>query len=108
MLVGSAATEDLNGRSGLLATRTAVRLGDLTFAFYIVQGVTIFYVRWLIGDRTYAVLPALGFMAALFVLNLSGAWVLHRYVEKPSMRRFGRKRVRVAPPEPVALTNAEL
>jgi peptidoglycan/LPS O-acetylase OafA/YrhL len=106
LLIGSAANADLNGKSGLLASRPAVWLGELTYAFYILQGVTVFYVRWLIGDQTYGVAAALGFIAALFAVNLLASWLIYRFFEAPIARRFSRPRTRPVQRQPVVLASA--
>ncbi|WP_329537909.1 acyltransferase (plasmid) [Streptomyces sp. NBC_01450] len=110
VLVCATAARDLRGEGGWLASRPMVYLGNVSFAFYLTQGVVMFYGRpkvW--GAHTYGVLPALGMLLVLFLANLLAGWLLYRFVELPIMRRFSRSRKRTAPvatrgPEAAAVT----
>lgn len=98
MLICAAASSDLRGEGGRLTGRTMIWLGNVSFAFYMVQGLVIFYGRpKVLGGRTYAVAPALGLWIALFAANLLAAWLLYSLVEQPVMRRWSRSRKRPAP-----------
>ncbi|MFI1831428.1 acyltransferase family protein [Streptomyces sp. NPDC020412] len=101
VLVCAAAARDLRGEGGWLASRPMVFLGNVSFAFYVTQGVVMFYGRpkvW--GDHTYGVIPALGLLVVLFLANLLAGWLLYRFVETPIMRRFSRSRKRTTPAAP--------
>ncbi|MFD9393216.1 acyltransferase family protein [Streptomyces sp. NPDC060000] len=103
MLICAAAARDLRGEGGWLASRPMVWLGNVSFAFYVIQGVVMFYGRpEVLGARTFAVLPALGLLLVLFTANLLAGWLLYRLVEVPVMRRWGRSRKRPAPAAPAA------
>ncbi|MGW4091758.1 acyltransferase family protein [Nocardia sp. NPDC004750] len=98
LLIGSAAQSDLDGASRFLSSRLMVRLGEISFAFYICQGVTLFYVRRTMDAATFSAPVAVSLIVALFFLNILAAWSLFTFVESPAMRRFARpKRVAVAP-----------
>ncbi|MGV9334934.1 acyltransferase family protein [Nocardia sp. NPDC003726] len=97
LLIASAAQSDLDGTSKFLSSRLAVRLGEISFAFYICQGVTLFYVRRLMNAATFSAPVAVLLIIALFCLNIFAAWLLFTFVESPAMRRFARpKRPAVA------------
>ncbi|WP_142270705.1 acyltransferase [Streptomyces sp. NBC_00080] len=101
MIICAAATSDLRGSRGWLSSRTMVWLGSVSFAFYLVQGLVIFYGRpEVFGARTYDTLPALGMLSVLFAANLLAAWLLFSLVEQPVMRRWSRSRKRPAPVAP--------
>lgn len=90
-LICAAATSDLRGRQTVLNGRTMQWLGDISFAFYICQGVVIFWVRPIIGppggfSTPVALAVILGFLAAT---TLAG-WALYSLVEHPIMRRWAR------------------
>ncbi|MFE6894343.1 acyltransferase family protein [Streptomyces sp. NPDC057694] len=112
MLICAAAARDLRGEGGWLASRTMVWLGKVSFAFYVIQDVVVFYGRpKVLGSHTFAVVPALGMLLALLLTNLLAGWLLYRLVEVPMMNRFSRGRKRPAPaaprsPEPAAVTGA--
>ncbi|MBZ9594571.1 MULTISPECIES: acyltransferase family protein [Streptomyces] len=93
-LIGATAQADVQGRTTFLRSRPMVWLGEVSFGFYLVQGVTIFYLRSLLGEHTYSVPVALLVIAGFFAASLLGGWLLYRFVEMPAMRRFGRARPR--------------
>jgi len=105
-LIGAVATADVRGSSRLLA-RPAMRwLGEISFGFYLCQGVTVFYVRRLLGhENGFATPAALGIIAVLFVVTLAGGWLLYALVERPAMRRWSRSR---KPRQPVPPARAQL
>lgn len=103
-LIGSVATADINGSSRFLATRTVRWLGEVSFGFYLCQGVVIFYGRTLTGGHTYSTPVALVVVAAFLGATVLAGWGLFTLVEQPMMNRWARKRpkkgaVPVAPPE---------
>lgn len=95
-LIVVAAGRDLDGRATVFARRRMVWLGDVSFGFYLCQGVTIFYVRRLIGDATFAWPVALLLVAGVFALTLAAGAALYTFVERPAMQRWARRRVPVA------------
>ncbi|NEB77119.1 acyltransferase [Streptomyces sp. SID14478] len=102
LVIGAAAASDLRGDDGWLGSRPMVWLGNVSFAFYMVQVLVVFYARReLLGAHTYGVAAALGLYAALFLANLLAAWLLHSLVERPVVRRWGRGRPRPAPEAPL-------
>ncbi|MET9603275.1 acyltransferase [Streptomyces sp. NPDC006459] len=104
-LIGATAQADVDGRATFLRSRPMVWLGEVSFGFYLIQGVTIFYLRSLLGEHTYSVPVALLVIAGFFAASLLGGWLLFRFVEMPAMRRFGRARPRtpsVPAPAPAA------
>jgi peptidoglycan/LPS O-acetylase OafA/YrhL len=107
MVIAAAAQADLHGRRTALGGRVMVWLGEVSFAFYLCQSVTVFYVRHLFPGAFptgVAILVIIG----LFALTLLGGWLLHSRVEEPMMRRWSRARppVRTAPPAPAAAATA--
>ena len=83
-MIAAAATADLNNKASSLSSNTIVRLGQWSFALYLVHELVIRLVRPLVdGSPTGSV-----FMAAALVLTasvvLSGA--LHEFVERPAER----------------------
>jgi peptidoglycan/LPS O-acetylase OafA/YrhL len=91
-LVSAVAAADRAGRRTALDGRVMVRLGEISFGFYLVQGVTIFYLRKQFLTGTHSVPVALAMDALFFTITLLGGWLLWRFVEMPAMRRFSRAR----------------
>ncbi|BAJ25925.1 MULTISPECIES: acyltransferase [Kitasatospora] len=102
-LICSVAAADVDGRRTRLRGPVMQLLGEISFGFYLVQGVTIFYLRSLLGAHTYsapvALLVVIGFLAA----SLLGGWLLFRFVEMPAMRRWSRSRRPATATLPAAL-----
>ncbi|MFJ1751246.1 acyltransferase family protein [Streptomyces sp. NPDC088116] len=97
LLLGSVAARDVRGTGSWLGTRAMVRLGELTFAFYVIHYLVIQYGhRFLGGDQGYYrqwdTPAAVGLTVLAFAVGLGLAALLHFYVEKPVMRTFGRPR----------------
>ncbi|WP_422754165.1 acyltransferase family protein [Micromonospora sp. WMMD708] len=90
-LIAAATTADLRDRPSPLRHRAMVRLGDLSFAFYLVHWMVVVAGTQVIGPETsFGPLGSAAAVAALFGIALGLAWALHHGVEMPIMRRFGR------------------
>lgn len=93
LVVASAATADVAGREGFFASRPMVWLGEISFAFYMVHMLVLYYGPMKFGSgRQWELLPALGIVALSFVIALGLAWLLYRLVEIPAMLRWSRTR----------------
>ncbi len=103
MLIAAVADSDARSRSTWLSKRPMVWLGEVSFGFYLVQGVTIFYLRTLLGDEPFGTPVALLVIALFFTVSLLAGWLLYRYVEMPAMRRFSRSRKPAATAPAVSL-----
>ncbi|WHT16505.1 acyltransferase [Crossiella sp. CA-258035] len=103
LLVAAAAATDLRGDRSVLRGRAMVYLGDRSFAFYTVHLLTIaVLLEFVVGtpptvDTGEGLLISVGLFLPCAAL---AAWLLHRYVEVPLVRRFsapvqqvGRERV---------------
>ncbi|GJF28121.1 acyltransferase [Kitasatospora sp. NE20-6] len=99
-LISAVAVTDVEGRGGWLRSRVMVFLGEISFGFYLCQGIAIFWLRSLFEDTRFSTptgfLVILGFLA----VTLLGGWLLHTFVEQPAMRRWSRSRRRVTLPAP--------
>jgi peptidoglycan/LPS O-acetylase OafA/YrhL len=98
VLIASVADADLRGQRTPFGGRVMVWLGNVSFAFYLCQGLTLFYARSLFADKLFSTGVGILVIAGLFALTLLCAWVLHSRVEQPMMRRWSRAR---RPAEPV-------
>lgn len=92
-LIAAAAVADLRARPSVFRLRTMVFLGEISFAFYMVHLTVIMTAAHLIGPvRTFSPVTGVGLVLVLFAVSLGCSLLLHRYVETPVTRRFGRHR----------------
>lgn len=96
LLVPAAAEADRRATTTWgLRSKAMVRLGEISFAFYMVHWMVLHYGHRIIGPTdTWSTPAALGLWAAAFVIALIAAWLLHEGVEMPVMRRWSRPRQR--------------
>lgn len=91
-LIATVAVADCAGHQSVWASRRAVWLGEVSFAFYLIhQSVILDLMR---GFHAESSTPAMGAALTLASLALSVALagLLHRWVEVPLVRRYSRPR----------------
>ncbi|MBT2533933.1 acyltransferase [Arthrobacter sp. ISL-48] len=98
-IICTVATRDIAGRTGFLGSKPMLWLGNISFGFYLCQGVVIFYGRILLGNEVYPTPVAWLVVAGFFVATLLGGWALYALVEKPVMDRWARPRPKPVQPE---------
>ncbi|MFK0003602.1 acyltransferase family protein [Paenarthrobacter sp. NPDC090522] len=103
-IICTVAAGDIAGRTGFLGSKPMVWLGNISFGFYLCQGVVIFYGRILLGNEVYPTPVAWLVVAGFFVATLLGGWALYALVEKPVMDRWARPRPKPVQPEPAQAT----
>jgi peptidoglycan/LPS O-acetylase OafA/YrhL len=106
LVIAAAATADATGRRTLFQSRTAVWLGEISFAFYLLHFIVLTESRTLLG-RTFGTPAAIALLLALLAVTIVLAWLLYVTVERPLTRRWsGRRpaipRPRAEPAVPVA------
>ncbi|MGV9249562.1 acyltransferase family protein [Streptomyces sp. NPDC003710] len=106
LLIPAAAVADLRGLPSLWRHRRLVRLGELSFAFYMVHLLVLRAGTSLFGTYPRFGLPtAVAVTAVAFAVSLGLSWVLYEAVERPARRLLLRKRRSVttqpAAPAPV-------
>ncbi|MGW3040645.1 hypothetical protein ACWC9T_11510 [Kitasatospora sp. NPDC001159] len=99
------------GRRTALNHRIVVRLGELSFAFYLLHNLVLKHGRLAMGGvekdgdlvgPNYGMSAGLALIVAAFLLSLLLAWVLNVLVERPAMRRWSGPRPAPGPaPTPV-------
>ncbi|MFD3703481.1 acyltransferase family protein [Nocardia sp. NPDC058658] len=91
-VVATLAARDLAGITGLNNTRPLIWLGDISFAFYMIQfPVMVILTRLFIGGRQYSLGGwALWTVVSLAVSILAAAAIYHG-VDQPIMRRYARR-----------------
>ncbi|WP_079318992.1 acyltransferase [Microbispora sp. GKU 823] len=99
LLVAAGAAADVAGRRTGLSGRLWIRLGEISFAFYLWQQMVLTYGHlWLGPGKSWSTPVAAGVLVLLFGVVLALSWALFTLVEQPLMRRFASPRRRPAPP----------
>ncbi|MFG2881270.1 acyltransferase family protein [Streptomyces sp. NPDC048297] len=98
VLIPAAAVADLQGLPSLWRRRRMVRLGELSFAFYMIHLLVLRAGTNLLGNKPhFGILAGLAVTTAAFTLSLVLSWVLYEAVERPARRLLLRRRSRSAP-----------
>ncbi|MFE3192311.1 acyltransferase family protein [Nocardia sp. NPDC059240] len=94
-VVATMATRDLAGIRGISSHRWVVWLGNVSFAFYLIQfPVMVVVTRYLIGGKEFGILGWAGFSVLCMAVSMALAAVLYHWVDLPIMRRFARPKRR--------------
>ena len=93
LLIGGLAEQDARGRRTLWARDWAIRLGEISFAFYLLHQLVIrFAVKALphvAGDQmTWSPLTSVAAGLSMLAASLAAAWTLYRFVEMPLNSRM--------------------
>jgi peptidoglycan/LPS O-acetylase OafA/YrhL len=96
LLIISAAQSDILGRWSALRNPWLVRLGDWSFAFYLVHGLVLYYGGVQFLPQGAPLWQVAIFTVAAFITATVASWLLHHFVERPAERRL-RGRARVVP-----------
>ncbi|KAA0020147.1 acyltransferase family protein [Antrihabitans cavernicola] len=101
-VVATLAARDLQGIPGLNSSRRMVWLGNVSFAFYLIQfPVMVLVTRLFIGGHQFGFLGWLGWASLSLVLSTVAGGLLYHFVDLPLMTRFsGRRGRRKADDEP--------
>ncbi|WP_225726869.1 MULTISPECIES: acyltransferase [unclassified Nocardia] len=92
-VVATLAARDLDGRRGLNSSPTLVWLGNISYAFYLIQfPVMVIVTRTLIGGGRYGFGGWAGFATLCLAVSVTAAAAIYHWVDVPIMRRFARKR----------------
>ncbi|GAB3631124.1 acyltransferase [Microbacterium shaanxiense] len=81
------ASHSLRGRRSFFEARWQVRLGEWSFAFYLVHATFIYLFVTIFGIQQPS-WANLGWFVVLLVIDLLAAWGLHALVEKPVEKRM--------------------
>ncbi|HBF81766.1 MAG TPA: acyltransferase [Streptomyces sp.] len=105
LLIPAVAVADVQGRRSPFRGRVMTWLGEVSFAFYLLQASVLTGGAVLLADhRPFGTMAALGLCLLAWALILASAHVLHLLVERPAMRHWSRPRAagrhgaRTAPP----------
>lgn len=93
LLLGTGAAADTGGRASVLSSRPAVWLGEISYAFYLVHYLVLHFLHVALGGGTWPWPAAVAFIAAALALTIAISAGLYTFVERPVMRRWGRRGV---------------
>lgn len=79
----------LAGRRSWFEIPLQVKLGEWSFAFYLVHATFIYLALRIFGVQQTSWVNV-GWFVVLLAVDLSAAWALHRFVERPMERRMRR------------------
>ncbi len=99
LLIVAGAAADLHAKPSLWRHPTMVRLGEISYAFYMVHLIVMRLAEVWVGPLPrLSVGPAILLSATTFVLALTVAWLAHTAVEVPGQQLvLGKRPIRVAP-----------
>ncbi|MFF7122212.1 MULTISPECIES: acyltransferase family protein [unclassified Streptomyces] len=93
LLIPAAAVADAYGLPSLWRHPRMVRLGELSFAFYMIHLLVLRAGTNLLGTKPhFGVLAGLAVTAVAFTLSLGLSWLLYEAVERPARRLLLRRR----------------
>ncbi|MFJ4653211.1 acyltransferase family protein [Nocardia sp. NPDC088792] len=92
-VVATMAARDLQGIRGLNAHPRMIWLGNISFAFYLIQfPVMTLVTRYLIGGKEFGILGWAGFALLCLLISTALGAILYQWIDVPIMRRFARAR----------------
>ena len=77
----------LRGKKSIFDTRLQVKLGEWSFAFYLVHATVIYLALRIFGFQD-ASWRNLGWMLVILAVDIALAWALHAVIERPVERRM--------------------
>ncbi|MEU4213050.1 acyltransferase [Streptomyces sp. NPDC026206] len=90
LVMTAAAAADLEGESSVFRLRTMVRIGELSFAFYMTHSLVTLYGPIGRLKRTWPVAEGVGLIVLTYVLILIVSWILTYGFERPLYRWLTR------------------
>ncbi|WNI18204.1 acyltransferase family protein [Actinacidiphila sp. ITFR-21] len=115
LIIPAAASLDTLNKRTFLRNRVWQWLGEISFAFYLLQWPVLYYGRKLVGMTHQVSTPAgIGIMVLWLAISLVLASLLYAFVERPVMRRWSvspryrAQREKVADPTDEVLTGREV
>ncbi|SNS59520.1 Peptidoglycan/LPS O-acetylase OafA/YrhL, contains acyltransferase and SGNH-hydrolase domains [Asanoa hainanensis] len=92
LLIPAAATADLTGARSIWRHPVLVRLGDASYAFFLVHLTIVTTAMTILGrSHDYPAWQAMSLGMGFLVVSYAVALPLHRYVEAPAMRLLRRR-----------------
>lgn len=99
LIILTTANADQRGRSAALGSRTMVRLGNLSLAFYVTHILVLMYLPMLFpGKMAWSLIELLGAIVLSFAIAFTISVILHVGVEQPLYRMITGRR-KSSPPD---------
>ena len=89
LAIATCAAQTLRGRRSWLESRWQVKLGEWSFAFYLVHATVIYLALRVFGIQATTWKNLIWF-AVILAIDVALAWALHSIVERPIERRMRR------------------
>ncbi|MFI6165474.1 acyltransferase family protein [Nocardia sp. NPDC051052] len=94
-VIATLAARDIAGISGLNATRPMVWLGNISYAFYMIQfPVMVIITRLFVGGHRFSFGGWLLWALISLAASVLAAAAIYQWVDQPIMKRFAGKRIR--------------
>ena len=85
-VIAACAKQDIEGRTGMLGSPLLTKLGQWSFALYLVHEVVLRVFRpW---TQSASILEVSAMAAAVFVISVAAAGALHEFVEQPVEKKL--------------------
>ncbi|MFI6355002.1 acyltransferase family protein [Streptomyces sp. NPDC050743] len=108
LLIPAAAVADVQGLPSLWRRRRLVRLGELSFAFYMIHLLVLQSATRLLGTKPhFGLLAGIAVTTTAFTVSLGLSWLLYEAVERPARRLLLRGRRRPAAQQDAAQAGGE-
>ncbi|MBY8855603.1 acyltransferase [Nocardia sp. CA2R105] len=96
-LIATMAVRDQRGPSARTPSRPMVWLGEISYAFYLIQfPIMVLVTRFLIGGHRFGLWGWLGCAGLCLLGSIVAAAAIYQLVDLPLMRRFARPRTRAS------------
>ena len=93
LVIATLAARDIAGKTGWIGSETSVLLGNISFAFYIVQfPVMVAVQRYILAGHELGFGVWAGAAALCFVVSVALSWVVYTFVDAPLMRAVSGRR----------------
>lgn len=88
LLIISIARDDLEARKTVLSGKTSVWLGEISYAFYMIHFLVLFFFLNLVAGKKFNLPEGTALIVVALILSVSCASVVYRYFEVPMMRKI--------------------
>ncbi|WP_025097493.1 acyltransferase [Burkholderia sp. A1] len=88
LLIVSIARDDLETRKTFLSGKTSVWLGEISYAFYMIHFLVLFFFLNLVSGKKFGLPEGTALIVVALILSVSCASFVYRYFEVPMMRRI--------------------
>lgn len=90
ILITALADRDTLGESSIFAGRTFVKLGEISFGFYMIHLIVMTAVTILLAGQHFTFFTATVIVATTLLASILAGWCLFTFVEQPAMKRWSR------------------